>query len=159
MRDSGERAAPGSRPTITKNAERDDNLWALDLGPLRPGGPEYPLSAHLIVAIHQEPHRGEVRTAACGREFTCGTHPRGWRRTNGHNLPLQDHAIHCGADRIAGVEDIRPDIGHPTTADRAMVARATGGGIHSRELTPQYEEDNDMPGSPVEDIRPAETET
>ena len=79
----------------------NDNLWALDLGPMYPGSPLYPLSAHLIVAIHQEPHRGEVRTAACGRDFTFGTHPRGWWGTNGRNLPMQDHAIHCGAD-LAG---------------------------------------------------------
>jgi hypothetical protein len=86
---------------ITENTEHDDNLWALDLAPMYLGGREQPVLAHLIVAIRQESHRGEVRTAACGREFTAGTHPRGWWGTNGRNLPLQDHAIHCGAD-LAG---------------------------------------------------------
>ena len=35
------------------------------------------------------------------------------------------------------------DVGHPTAADRAMVARATGGGIRSREVQPEFGTEGD----------------
>jgi hypothetical protein len=80
----------------------DPNLWALDVRPYPfPTSPEHPVLAHLIVAMRREQHRGEVRVAACGNEYTDGTHPRGWWSTRSGNLPLQGHAIHCGADIIS----------------------------------------------------------
>jgi hypothetical protein len=77
----------------------DPNLWALDIAESgRWRG--RPVGAHLIVAARHEPFRGEVRVAACGEEFTAGTHPRGWWGTRWGRLPLQGHAVHCGADLI-----------------------------------------------------------
>lgn len=84
----------------TGRAGADPNLWALDMGPMHPGGPDWPLLAHLIVSRHDDHLRGEVRTSACGREFTVGTHPRGWWSTRAGNFPMQDHAIHCGQDQV-----------------------------------------------------------
>jgi len=40
-----------------------------------------------------------------------------------------------------------PDIGQPTAEDRALAARATGGGIRSREVQPQFGNEEDEPGS------------
>lgn len=79
-------------------SEDGELLWALDLAPVYPGGPEQPVGAHLIVKT--EPGRfGEVRTSECGRTFTAGTHPRGWWSTRPGHLPLQKHAVCCGAER------------------------------------------------------------
>ncbi len=81
--------------------EQDPNLWALDLKPFPwPDGPLQPVQAHLIVMARREQHRGETRIAACGREFTAGTHPRGWWGSRWGSLPLRDHAIHCGAEIV-----------------------------------------------------------
>ena len=79
----------------------DPHLWAMDLGPVYRGGPDMPVGAHLIVRRYDGGFRGEVRVAACGQEFTAGTHPRGWWGTKQGNLPLQEHAVHCGRDLIA----------------------------------------------------------
>lgn len=78
--------------------KRGEVLWALDLQPTHPGGPRMPVLAHRIVSARQEQYRGEVRVSACGQEFTAGTHPQGWWSTKVGNLPLQSHAVHCGAD-------------------------------------------------------------
>ena len=66
------------------------NVWALDLDEKT-----RPILAHLITRTYND-QRGEVRVAACGEEFTAGTHSRGWWSTEGDRVPLQDHAIHCG---------------------------------------------------------------
>lgn len=71
-------------------------LWAMDVaesGPYR----GHPVYAHLIVRVEQG-RFGEIRHGACGRTFTAGTHPRGWWSTKPGNLPLQEHAVHCGSD-------------------------------------------------------------
>jgi hypothetical protein len=78
----------------------DPNLWAMGLSPMYPGGPALPTSAHLIVRRFDGGFRGEVRVAACGIEFTAGTHPRGWWSTRSGRLPLQDHAICCGREIV-----------------------------------------------------------
>jgi hypothetical protein len=84
----------------------DPYLWALDLGPLYPGGPSLPVGAHLIVsgevldADGFVGEHGEVLVSACGRKYTKGSHPRGWQSTGLARLPLQDHAVHCGAGRV-----------------------------------------------------------
>jgi len=88
----------------------DPNLWALDLAPFPYAGcPEQPVAAHLIVYCRKERYRGEVRVAACGKQFTAGTHPRGWWGTRWGNLPLQDHAVHCGHGLIREQSGRCPD--------------------------------------------------
>lgn len=78
----------------------DPHLWALDLSPVYRGGPEMPVYAHLIVRQYDGGFRGEVRVAACGREFTAGTHPKGWWSTRLGCFPLQERSVHCGQDQI-----------------------------------------------------------
>lgn len=82
----------------------DPNLWAMDFESMRPGGPEWPVYAHLIIRRYDGGFLGEVRVGACGREFTAGTHPRGWWGTQAGRFPLQEHAIHCGHDQIRAQE-------------------------------------------------------
>ena len=75
------------------------NLWALDLGPLHPGGRDVPLAAHLITE-----DTGAARITACGQQRTSASHPRGWWQLPAGELPLQAHAVHCGAAQIAQEE-------------------------------------------------------
>jgi hypothetical protein len=79
---------------------RGEVLWAMDLAPVYPGGPYQPVLAHRIVSTRQEQYRGEVRTSACGQEFTAGTHPKGWWSTPGDDLPLQRPYVHCGVPEV-----------------------------------------------------------
>ncbi len=76
--------------------QRGELLWAMDIAE-QPPHRGHPAGAHLIVRAYAGGFRGEVRVGACGREFTCGTHPRGWWSTKPGSLPLARHAIHCGA--------------------------------------------------------------
>lgn len=86
----------------------DPNLWAMDLQPYpEPNSPLQPVRAHLIVSGYTDA-RGEVRVSACGMELTAGTHPRGWWGTRLGQLPLQDHAVHCGREVIAGQKHMLP---------------------------------------------------
>ena len=88
----------------------DSHMWALDLQPFpTPDSPMRPVGAHLIVSAHDGGFRGQVRVSACGREFTFGTHPRGWWSTRQGNLPLQAHAVHCGADLLAAGSTWMPE--------------------------------------------------
>lgn len=41
-----------------------------------------------------------------------------------------------------------PDVGHPTAADRALVAAATGGGILGREVQPQFSDEDEVAAEP-----------
>lgn len=64
-------------------------LWALELD-----GDGWPVLAHRIVEDD-----GQVRVAACGRQLTAATHPRGWWRVRPGKLPLSgENDIHCGRD-------------------------------------------------------------
>jgi hypothetical protein len=63
-------------------------------------GPEQPVAAHLIVMARREHGRGEVRTCACGAEWTMGTHPRGWWGTRWGRPPLQRPYVTCGLDIV-----------------------------------------------------------
>jgi hypothetical protein len=77
----------------------DPNLWALDLEQDQLGR-LHPWRAHLIVRTEHD-RFGETRTAACGEQFTAGTHPRGWWSTRSGNLPLSGpDDIHCGKDQV-----------------------------------------------------------
>ena len=73
-----------------RGSEVTARIWALDIDE-----DGHPWRAHLIVTCDLRP-AGEVRTSACGQQFTQSSHPRGWWEIEG--LPLQDHAIHCGLD-------------------------------------------------------------
>ena len=88
-------------------ARNGELLWAMDIAPVYPGGPDQPVRAHLIVKAEQA-RFGEVRTSECGQTFTGGTHSRGWWSTKPGNLPLQDHAICCGIEtaRSLAPEDV-----------------------------------------------------
>ena len=45
---------------------------------------------------------------------------------------------------IGGEEEpVIADVGHPSASDRAMVARATGGGIRSRELQVKFSDEEE----------------
>lgn len=70
-------------------------MWAIDLD----GTGRWPEAAHQIVSAYRD-RRGEVRVSACGREFTEGTHPRGWWSSPPGKAPMAD--IHCHADLTAG---------------------------------------------------------
>jgi hypothetical protein len=76
----------------------DPNQWAMDIDPTT----KQPTGAHLIVAVENLGERDEVRITACGQRRTQDSHPHGWWSTAAGQLPLQSHAVHCGAESMIG---------------------------------------------------------
>jgi hypothetical protein len=67
---------------------RDDHYWALELNKEK-----WPVRAHLIVG-ETGPGRFDYYLVACGDKLS-----KAWSGcwgTNGDQLPLQAHAVHCG---------------------------------------------------------------
>jgi hypothetical protein len=76
---------------------RDPNLWALDLDPK---WGNQPVTAHLIVDTVINDHGEEVRTSACGREYTKVLDNHGWWGSNSGELAMAAEHTHCGAEQI-----------------------------------------------------------
>jgi hypothetical protein len=76
----------------------DPNQWAMDIDSVT----KQPWRAHLIVAVDNLGEPKEVRWTACGQQRTRSSHPHGWWSTAAGQLPLQSHAVHCGAESMIG---------------------------------------------------------
>lgn len=68
-------------------------LWALDLRD------RWPVLAHLITEHTADGDRLTGGKTACGRSYD--PFMQGCWATDGENLPLQPHAVHCGAETVA----------------------------------------------------------